>query len=141
MTSVSSLPLLLCQKWEKEISKHTEENGGVYPGFHIFSKVVQDQARIKNNLNVLATNKRMPATPTLPNWREKEKSNLILKANVQPPTIQPDPLPKKEGEKAKRCPFHDLNGHILKECLAFHAKSLDEGTEWLLAAGLCYCCL
>ena len=27
------------------------------------------------------------------------------------------------------------------ECLAFHAKSLDEGTEWLLAAGLCYCCL
>ena len=27
------------------------------------------------------------------------------------------------------------------ECLAFHAKSLDEGTEWLLTAGLCYCCL
>ena len=73
----------------------------------------------------------MPATPTLPNWREKEKSNRVLEANVQPPTIQPDPLPKKEGEKAKRCPFHDLNGHILKECLAFHAKSLDEGNEWL----------
>ena len=134
------LPVSLRQKWEKEITKHSEKNGGEYPGFHIFSKVVQDQARIKNNPNILAANKRTPATPTPPNRREKEKSNRVLKTDAQPP-IQPDPPPKKEGEKIKRCPFHDLTGHTLEECLAFRAKSLDEKTEWLREAGLCYRCL
>ena len=38
------LPVSLRRKWEKEITKHSERNGGEYPGFHIFSKVVQDQA-------------------------------------------------------------------------------------------------
>lgn len=117
-----------------------EKNGGVYPGFHIFSKVVQDQARIKNNPNILASNRRAPAAPTLPNRREKEKSNRVLKTDAQPPVIQPDPSPK-EGGKTKQCPFHDLNGHTLEECSAFRTKSLDERTEWLLAAGLCYRCL
>ena len=88
------LPVSLRQKWEKEITKHSEKNGGEYPGFHIFSKVVQDQTRIKNNPNVLTVNKRMPATPTPPNRREKEKSNQVLKTDAQPP-IQPNPLTKK----------------------------------------------
>ena len=102
---------------------------------------MQDQARIKNNPNILAANKRTPATPTPPNRREKEKRNRVLKTNAQPPAIQPDPSPKKEGGKIKRCPFHNLNRHTFEECLAFRAKSLDNRTEWLLAAGLCYRCL
>ena len=134
------LPVSLRHKWEKEITKHSEKNGGEYPGFHIFSKVVQDQARIKNNPNILAVNKRTPATPTPPNRREKERSNQVLKIDAQPP-IQPNPLTKKEGEKIKRCPFHGLTGHTLEECSAFRAKSLDERTEWLREAGLCYRCL
>ena len=129
------LPGSFYQKWEKEITKHSEKNRGEYPGFHFFSKVVQDQARIKNNPNILAANKRTP------NRREKDNSNPVLKTDTQPPTIQPDPPSKKEGEKTKRCPFHDLNGHTLEECLVFRAKSLDEKTEWLRAAGLCYRCL
>ena len=88
------LPVSLRQKWEKEITKHSEKNGGEYPGFHIFSKVVQDQARIKSNPNILAVNKRTPATPAPPNRREKEKSNQVLKTDAQPP-IQPNPLTKK----------------------------------------------
>ena len=99
------LPVSLRQKWEKEITKNSEKNGGEYPGFHIFSKVVQDQARIKNNPTILAANKRTPATPKPPNRREKEKSNRVLKTNAQPPAIQPDPPPKKEGGKIKRCPY------------------------------------
>ena len=105
------LPVSLRQKWEKEITKHSEKNGGEYPGFHIFSKVVQDQARIKNNPNVLAANKRTPTTFTSTNRKEKEKRSRVLKTDAQPPAIQPDSPPKKEGEKMKRCPFHDLNGH------------------------------
>lgn len=134
------LPVLLRQKWEKEITKHSEKNGGEYPGLHIFSKVVQDQVTIKNNPNILAADKRTPVTPTPPNQREKEKSNRVLKTDAQP-RIQPDLPPKKEGEKIKQCPFKDLTGHTLEECLAFSARSLDEKTEWLYEAGLCYHCL
>ena len=135
------LPVSLRHKWEKEITKHSEKNGGEYPGFHVFSKVVRDQARIKNNPNVLAASKRTTTTPAFSNRKDKEKSSRVLKTEAQPPTMQPDPPPKKEGEKMKRCPFHDLNGHTLEECLAFRSKSLEERTEWLRAAGLCYRCL
>ena len=124
----------------KKKSLNTRKKRRSVPWISHLSKVVQDQARIKNNPNVPATNKRTSATPTPPNRREKEKSKRVLKTNAQPPAIQPDPSPKKEGEKAKLYPFHDLNGHTLEECLAFRAKSLDERTEWLLAAGLCYRC-
>ncbi|KAL9978078.1 hypothetical protein ACROYT_G015559, partial [Oculina patagonica] len=75
-SQVSYLPGLACLNFPNAIQpiaeklplslrqKHTERNGGVYPGFHIFSKVAQDQARIKNNPNILATNKRTPASLT-----------------------------------------------------------------------------
>ena len=80
-----------------------------------------------NNPNILTTNKRMPATFTLPNRREKGGvTESVLKTDMQPPAVQPDLPPKKEGAKAKQCYIHDLNGHTLEECLAFCAKSLDE---------------
>ena len=103
------LPVLLLQKWEKEITKHSEENGGENPGFDMFSKVVQDRARIKNNLNILAANKRPPATPTLPNRRDKEKSNQVLKTDAQPP-VHLMHRQKKEGEKIKQCPLPNQPG-------------------------------
>ena len=64
--------------------------------------------------------------------QEKEKGNRVMKTDAQPSAIQRDPPPKKEGGKIKQCPFHELNGHTLKECLTFRAKSLEERTEWTL---------
>ena len=52
------LPLPLRQKWEKEITKHTEKNYGVYPGFHIFSKVRQGSKTIQTSSRLI--NERNP---------------------------------------------------------------------------------
>ena len=49
-------------------------------------------------------------------------------------------VPARERE-SKRCPFHDRDGHSLEECKAFATKTLEEKTEWILQAGLCYRCL
>ena len=49
---VEKLPPPLRRRWEKEIAKHYEENAGAYPGFVVFSKVIQNQAKIKNNPNI-----------------------------------------------------------------------------------------
>ena len=46
------LPPSLRGKWEKELAKFSENNGDAYPGFHVFSEVVQKHARIKNNPNI-----------------------------------------------------------------------------------------
>lgn len=55
------LPLSLRQKWEKEITKHTEKNGGAYPGFHIFLKsyrIRQGSKTIQTSLQPI--NERQP---------------------------------------------------------------------------------
>ena len=44
---VEKLPSSLHRRWEKDIAKHYEENAGAYPGFVVFSKIVQNQAKIK----------------------------------------------------------------------------------------------
>lgn len=48
----AKVPPSLRGKWEKEIAKFAENIGDAYPGFHVFSEVVQKHARIKNNPNV-----------------------------------------------------------------------------------------
>ena len=48
----AKLPSSLRGKWEEEIAKFAENNGDAYPGFHVFSEVVQQHARIKNNPNI-----------------------------------------------------------------------------------------
>ena len=56
---VEKLPSSLHRRWE-EIAKHYKENAGAYPGFIVFSKVDQNQAKIKNNPNVHIGTKLMP---------------------------------------------------------------------------------
>ena len=51
------LPKFIRAKWEKEIANYSDDNRGMYPPFSKFSKfskIVQEQAKIKNNPNVLA---------------------------------------------------------------------------------------
>ena len=63
---VEKLPPSLRGKWEKEIANHYEKNAGAYPGFMVFSKVVQNQAKIKNNPNVHIGAKLTPALTLTP---------------------------------------------------------------------------
>ena len=48
----AKLPPSLRGKWEKEITKFSENNGDAYPSFNVFSEVIQKHARIKNNPNI-----------------------------------------------------------------------------------------
>lgn len=122
---VEKVPSSLHRRWEKEIAKHYEENAGAYPGFVVFSKVVQNQAKIKSNPNVHIGAKLMPF--------------LTMTTNVLP-TNNDSQQPSSERESIKRCPFHERVGHSLEECIAFRAKTLDEKTEWISNNRLCYRC-
>ena len=53
-------------KWEKEIAKYSERNAGAYPGFAVFSTVIQYQARTKNDPNILIGAKLTPVGTPAP---------------------------------------------------------------------------
>ena len=46
-----------------------------------------------------------------------------------------------DHQKEKYCSFPERKGHKLNECKAFPEKSLEERTEWIKTACLCFCCL
>ena len=131
----AKLPPSLRGKWEKELAKFSENNGDAYPGFHVFSEVVQKHARIKNNPNI-NIGARL-ANPPIQTPSRAGQNKKALKTNTDPNDSN---APTRERE-TKRCPFHDRDGHSLEECKAFAAKTLEEKTEWILQAGLCYRCL
>ena len=133
------LPLSLRGKWEKEIARYSEKNGDKYPGFRVFSQVVLRHSRIKNNPNILAGATHTPnGSSTSPNRRVQSKRTL--KTNTGPGSVKLESAPPKI-EETKRCSFHERGGHNLEECKAFGAKPLEEKTDWILKAGLCYRCL
>ena len=135
------LPPSLRGKWEKEVAKYSEKNGDQYPGFQVFSKVIERHSRIRNNRNILVGAAYIPVSaPTPPNRRvHRVQSNRTLKTNTRPASVKLESPPK--SEETKRCPFHERDAHSLEECKAFGTKTLEEKTAWILRAGLCYRCL
>ena len=132
------LPSSLRRKWEKKIAEHAEKSAGAYPSFQIFSKVIQDHNKIRNNPNLLAGKKKSPVAnavtgSTLVPRRANKKA---LKTR----THQDAPREPRET-KPKHCPFHERDGHDLAECKAFSAKSLEDRTQWIQHASLCFRCL
>lgn len=123
---VEKLPSSLRKRWEKKIARHYEENAGTYPGFVVFSKVVQNQAKIKNNPNVHIGAKLMPV--------------LTLTTNTLPANNDLQSPSRGKQNTVKRCLFHERAGHSLEECIAFRAKTFDEKTEWIANNRLCYRC-
>ena len=133
------LPSSLHGKWEKEIAKYSERNAGAYPGFAVFSTVIQYQARMKNDPNILIGAKLAPVGTPAPSRRVQNRRGLAT--NTQPISMNPRPSLREVETTMKRCPFHDRAGHSLEECKAFAAKSLEEKTEWISKAELCFRCL
>ena len=103
------LPQFIRAKWEKEIAHYSDLNGGPYPSFSKFLAPVKEQAKIKNNPNLLANKEAKPR-------REKK----TFKADMQHPDEKKGDLgnEKQEGRqgKSKHCPFHDRPGHDLSGC-------------------------
>ena len=141
------LPKSIRAKWEKEISNHSDSHRGMYPPFSRFSNTVQEQAKIKNNPNVLAGKETIP-TQVPPQRQRGGRDNKSLKTEVRPPAENegtPGKVKKEEPEKSKakskHCPYHESSAHDLSECVAFAAKSLEERTRWIINARLCLRCL
>ena len=63
---------------------------------------------------------------------------------MQPPDEKKGDLVNEKWEgrhgKSKHLPFHDRPGHDLSGCKTFLAKALEECTQWIKEAHLCFCC-
>ena len=130
---VEKTPLSLRSKWEKEIAIHAEANEDAYPGFHVFSEVVQRQAQIKNHPNIVAGIKSMPKSRKTEQRKTYALATKFSDTSSKTATCQ-------DGEE-KYCEFHDRKGHSLTECKAFNAKTLDEKNDWIMKEMLCFRCL
>ena len=97
-------------KWEKEISKFSENNGDAYSVFRIFSEVIQKHARIKNNPNINIRDRL--ANPFIHTPHRTGQNNKVLKTNADPN----DAIAPTRRRETKRCPFHGRDGHTLEEC-------------------------
>lgn len=116
---VEKLPSFLRSRWEKEIVQYANQHQDAFPGFHAFASLIQIQARTKNHPNVLASGVTS---------RETTDTNRVLNTNTS-------------EDDGKHCLFHKCDGHTLAECKSFSAKSIEEKTEWILKARLCFRCL
>ena len=74
------LPKPIRAKWEKEIAHYSDSNYGTYPPFSKFSKLVREQARTKNNPNILAGKAVNPAKSSSLKPRGEKKT---LKTNAR----------------------------------------------------------
>ena len=137
------LPQFICAKWEKEIAYYSNSNGGAYPPFSRFSKIVQEQAKIKNDTNVPAGKVANPAQVSAPKPRKEKKT---LKTETQPMAGKDSAgekkreAPEKKETKTKHCSYHERDGHDLQECKTFSVKPLEERTEWIKDARLSFRC-
>lgn len=140
---VENLPGSIRSKWEKRVVHHAEKHDDAYPGFKDFAAIIQEQARLKNHPNVLASTrlcrlkeKTRDPTPRPPDTREPGMHSRVLKS-----TMEDGKFPKKNTGEEKYCPFHQRKGHTLSECKAFEGETLEAKNECILRAGLCFRCL
>ncbi len=133
---VDNLPGFLRFKWEKQVVNYAETNDDRYPTFHQFAMMIQKQARLKNHPNVVACEQTsFDDHPS--GQRDKHKHPRVFKSDAQGADEGKD-----NEETAERyCSFHERKGHNLAECKAFGGKSLEEKTDWIKKAGLCFRCL
>ncbi|XP_022809213.1 uncharacterized protein LOC111346173 [Stylophora pistillata] len=107
--------------------------------------MVQEQARLKNHPNVLASTQpnnqkqrtqenrpRLPHTPKM----ELEANRRVFKSNMENGNA-----PRGEAEEEKYCYFHQRKGHLLNECKAFEKEGLEAKDEFIRQVGLCFRCL
>jgi len=79
------VPSSLRGKWQKEIAKYLERNAGAYPGFAVFSTVIEFQARTKKDPNILIGVKLTPLGTPAPICRVRNRRTLAT--NTQPSSM------------------------------------------------------
>lgn len=131
-----NLPASICSKWEKQVVELAAKNSNTYPDFKVFASMIEKQSVLRNHPNGTATE--------IPR-KEKEKfdGRIFHKTGFDPlhTVLKGDANMDEEGNEDKYCTFHDSKGHNLPECRAFTRKTLQEKTQWIKQAGLCFLCL
>ncbi|KAK3727498.1 hypothetical protein QZH41_018364 [Actinostola sp. cb2023] len=125
------MPSSLRGKWEKEVVRYAEKNQDAYPGFHALTRIVQEQARLKNHPNIVAG--------TMKRRTDQRRTLATNFSQSSSPFVAATKDHSDDGKK--HCLFHDRDGHNLTECHAFKSRSLEEKTDWIQKAGLCFLCL
>ena len=126
------LPPPLRGKWEKQVAKYSDRNGGPYPSFSLFSQLVHNHARVKIDPNIHIGAKQPKQRPF---------NRRVLKSRTERDLKDPHTSRHNEAERAKHCLFHNKVRQNLEECKAFATKTYQEKTDWISKAGICFKCL
>ncbi len=124
---LDNLPETIRRRWEKAV-EFAEKNHNAYPDFKVLATVIEKHSFLHNHLNVAAMTEKTRKDKDLTGGRERK----VFKGNTDL---------SEESKEEKYCPFHGAKGHNLPECKAFARKTLQERTQWLKLAGLCFRCL
>lgn len=106
--------------------------------------MIQRQAKLENLPNILAGDlfHRNARSKRDTGKEERRLSHYSSDENTRTMKTHPESDLYNEGDrKDKYCSFHDRKGHDLLECKAFGTKSLEEKTQWIKTASLCFRCL
>ena len=133
---VQNLPSSIRSKWEKRVVHHAEKYDDAYPGFKDFAAMIQEQARLKNHPNVLASTQlsslKQKTRDPRPRPPDAHEPSMDSDRRVLKSTMEDRNIPKKGTGEEKYCPFHQRKGHILSECKAFESETLEAKNECIL---------
>lgn len=145
---IEKLPASLKTKWEKEIVRYAEKHNDAYPTFCKFSKMIQNQAKLRNHPNVSAGGNSQSSQTQ--NRRREEKKGRFPQSGDEtkrPLKTSMDEAdgntPRKENPpppKAKHCLFHKRAGHELTECMTFKKMTVKEREQWVREERVCFRC-
>lgn len=140
---VEKLPYNLQKKWISYRSKYKEDFAVAFPPYAVFSKFVQQQAKIKNDPSFTIS----PISSHIPLRTEKatkyssKSSVAVHKTDIpaEPTAFHTSLVPKKIKEPDRQYPLHK-KPHPLKKCKFFRDKCFEERKAYLRENRICYRC-
>ncbi|XP_063758693.1 uncharacterized protein LOC134877201 [Eleginops maclovinus] len=140
---VEKLPYNLQEKWTSFGSKYKEDYRVAFPPFSVFSRFVEQQARIKNDPSFAITPISSHVTPRTerPTKYSGRGPVAVHKTDIPAESsgYQASPFQKKMEEPDRQCPIHK-KPHPLKKCKLFRNKTLEERKSYLRENYICYRC-
>ncbi|XP_067282594.1 uncharacterized protein [Pseudorasbora parva] len=131
---VTKLPYGLQEKWISAGSRFKEENGGRFPPFEFFTRVICYEAKKRNDPSFVYSNASGSSVKVESPYLKSTKNPIAVhKTNVSPAESSTSIDPNKS------CPIH-AKPHPLKKCKAFRAKDLQVRKAFLKERGFCFKC-
>lgn len=140
---MEKLPYNLQERWITYGSKYKEDYRVAFPPFAVFSRFVEQQAKIKNDpsFSISPLSSHVTAKTERPARYSSRGSVAVHKTDIpaQSSGLQTSPVPTKMEEPDRQCPIHK-KPHPLKKCKLFRNKSLEERKSYLRDNRICYRC-